>query len=248
MTKWSGRLLAKALRIGGRVSQISGSTVNRVLRTATIKPHRIAYWKRKRDPDFDRKAKPIVDLYLNPPQDGVVVCADEKPIQVLSRQLADRLPRAPGQILQREFEYVRHGTICLTAALFVHTGRVLGMITPNRPAQVFVAFLDRLHAEVAPDQIIYLICDNLNTHKGPLVRSWMEEHPGRIRFFYLPNYASWLSQIELWFNSLQRFCLELADVQEPAAIEELVTDYVGTYNEVEAHPYKWTYTGDVLAA
>lgn len=248
-TKWSGALLAKVLTAAGRVAAISGRTVNRVLQTATLKPHRIEYWKRRRDPEFDVKAAPILDLYLNPPPDGVVVCADEMTaIQALERVAPDLPRRLPGQLLKREFEYIRHGTRCLTAGLFVHTGRVLGLVTERRPKAVFVQFLDLLHSQVPADLVIHLIVDNLNTHKGELVEQWLLTHPGRLKIYYLPFYASWLNQVELWLRTLQRRCLDHANFATGVALAQALQDFIATYNRLEAHVYRWTYTGDALAA
>ena len=152
-SSWSGSLLAQVLVLSGLVSAISARSVQRILQAAAIKPHRIAYWKQKIDPLFALKMRPIVDLYLRPPVNDPVVCADEKTcIQALSRRFPDQLPRRPGQLRRRSVEYVRHGTRCLRAAFFVHTGRVLGMVTPRRPKEVFLAFLDLLMSTSPPSR------------------------------------------------------------------------------------------------
>lgn len=248
-TKWSGALLASALQGAKRVLAISGRSVNRILQTATIKPHRIEYWKRRQDPDFDRKAAPILDLYQSPPEGGIVVCADEMTaIQALERISPDWPPRKPGHIFKREFEYIRHGTVCLTAALFVHTGKTLGLVTERRPKQVFIQFLDLLHAEVPQHLVIHLILDNLNTHKGDLVARWLRDHPGRLQIYYLPFYASWLNQVELWLRTLQRRCLAGGNFCHVDELRHALLAFIDTYNRVEAHVYRWTYSGEVLAA
>ena len=248
-TQWSGELLAKVLKASGRVAAISGRTANRILHRASLKPHRIEYLKRRRDPDFDAKAAPILDLYLHPPQDGVVVCADEMTaIQALERVAPDLPMRLPGQVFKREFEYLRHGTRCLTAGLMVHSGQVVGLITERRPKAVFIAFLDLLNTEVAPGLVIHLVVDNLNTHPGDLVQSWMLERPGRLKLYYLPFYASWLNQVELWLRTLQRRCLARASFNDCETLALALTDFIATYNRFEAHPYRWTYTGEPLAA
>ena len=93
-------------------------------------------------------------------------------------------------------EYVRHGTRCLTAGLFVHTGKVPGMVTPNRPKEVFLDFLNLLDAHVPEGQVIHLVLDNLNTHRGTHIETWLAAHPNRVAIYYLPFHASWLNQIE----------------------------------------------------
>lgn len=105
-TLWSGALLANVLVHSGRIGRISARSVQRILKLASIKPHRIAYWKRKSDPAFDTKMRPIVGLYVNPPTDGPVVCADECTcIQALQRRFPDLPIRRPGELARREFEY-----------------------------------------------------------------------------------------------------------------------------------------------
>lgn len=248
-SNWSGSLLAQVLTASGRVLAISARSVQRILETAAIRPHRCTYWKQPIDPDFVTKMRPIIDLYLRPPGTGPVVCADEKTcIQALERRHPDRLPARPGQLRRRAVEYVRHGTRCLTAGLFVHTGKVIGMVTPTRPKEVFLAFLDLLDATVAQGQVIHLVLDNLNTHRGSHIEAWLAAHPGRLAIYYLPFHASWLNQIELWFNTLQRRCLRLGDFASGDHLSAAITAFIETYNRLHAHPYRWTYTGEVLAA
>jgi transposase len=166
----------------------------------------------------------------------------------LERRYPDLPPTRPGQLLKREFEYIRHGTRCLTAALFVHTGQVLGMVTQTRPKAVFLEFLDLLHAHIPQGQVIHLVLDNLNTHRGQHIESWLAQHPGRLRIYYLPFHASWLNQIEIWFNTLQRDCLKLGDFPTGDVLAHHLLAFIDTYNRFRAHPYRWTYTGDPLAA
>ncbi len=160
----SGALIAEAVMRSGAVSLISDRSVQRILQTASLKPHLCDYWKRPSDPHFDAKMRPIIDLYLNPPGDGPVWGVDEKTsIQALQRRYPDLPLRQPGELIHREAEYIRHGTRCLTAGFEIHTGKVLGIVTPNRPEPVFVSFLDHLHHHVPKDQVIHVVLDNLNT-------------------------------------------------------------------------------------
>jgi transposase len=248
-SSWSGSLLAQVLVLSGLVSAISARSVQRILKAAAIKPHRIAYWKQKIDPLFALKMRPIVDLYLRPPANGPVVCADEKTcIQALSRRFPDQLPQRPGQLRRRSVEYVRHGTRCLTAGLFVHTGRGIGMVTPRRPKEVFLAFLALLDATVPAGRVIHLVVDNLNTHRGEHIEAWRAAHPGRLQIYYLPFHASWLNQIELWFATLSRRCLRLGDFRSGDDLADKILAFIETYNRLHAHPYRWTYAGDQIVA
>lgn len=248
-SSWSASLLAQVLTTTGRVVAISSRSVQRILQVAAIKPHRCAYWKQPIDSNFEAKMRPVIDLYLHPPADGPLVCADEKTcIQALRRCFPDRLPRRPGQLRRRSVEYIRHGTRCLTAGLFVHSGKIVGMVTPRRPREVFLAFLDLLDASVPRGHVIHLVLDNLNTHRGQHIEAWRNAHPGRLQIYYLPFHASWLNQIELWFNTLQRRCLRLGDFSSGDDLTTKILAFIDTYNRLHAHPYRWTYTGEVLAA
>ena len=248
-SQWSGNLLAEVLISSGRVAAISGRSVQRILRGADLKPHRYEYWKRKTDPQFDVKMRPIVDLYLNPPADGPVWCFDEMTcIQALERCFPELRLRRPGELAKRSFEYVRHGTRCLLAAFEVHTGRVLGHVFKRRGREEFIAFLDLLDAQVPAGRVIHLVLDNLNIHRGIHVDEWLARHSGRVIFHFLPFHASWLNQIELWFNTLQRRCLRRGDFSSTAALEAVLIAFVETYNRLHAHPYRWTYSGDPLVA
>jgi transposase len=248
-SSWSAGLLAQLLTLSGRITTISTRSVQRILQVAAIKPHRCAYWKQPIDPNFDAKMRPVIDLYLNPPADGPVVCADEKTcIQALQRRFPDLLPSRPGQLRRRSVEYVRHGTRCLTAGLFVHTGKILGMVTPTRPKEVFLDFLNLLDDHVPEGQVIHLVLDNLNTHRGTHIETWLAAHPNRVAIYYLPFHASWLNQIELWFNTLQRRCLRLGDFRSGDDLAAKIFAFIDTYNRFHAHPYRWTYTGQPLAA
>jgi len=248
ITEWSARLLADAM-VRAHGTQMSARSLQRILARATLKPHRCEYWKRSLDPAFEAKMRPIIDLYLHPPSDGTVWCVDEKTsIQALERRFPALPLRRPGELVKREAEYIRHGTRCLTAGLEVATGKVLGLVTPTRPAAVFVQFLDRLHAHVPAGRVIHVVVDNLNTHCGPAVDDWLAQHPGRVLMHFLPFYASWLNQIEMWFATLRRRLLRRGDFPTADALEEQIIAFITTYNRLHAHPYRWTYTGDPLAA
>lgn len=248
ITEWSARLLADAMaRVHG--ARMSARSVQRILARATLKPHRCEYWKRSYDPAFEAKMRPIIDLYLHPPSDGPVWCVDEKTsIQALERRFPDLPLRRPGELVKREAEYIRHGTRCLTAGFEVATGKVLGLVTTSRPATVFVQFLDLLHAHVPAGDVIHVIVDNLNTHRGPVAKDWLVAHPGRVQMHFLPFYASWLNQIEMWFATLCRRLLRRGDFPTADALEAQILAFITTHNRLYAHPYRWTYTGDPLAA
>jgi putative transposase len=247
-SSWSGSPLAQVLVLSGLVSAISARSVQRILKAAAIKPHRIAYWKQKIDPLFALKMRPIVDLYLRPPANGPVVCADEKTcIQALSRRFPDQLPRRPGQLRRRSVEYVRHRTRCLTAAFFVHTGRVLALVTPRRPKEVFLAFLDLLDVNVPP--VGHPPGAGQPQHPPRRAHRGLASRPSGSARDLLPALPRQLAQPD---RALVRNALpplptpRRLPLRDDLAAKMLA--FIETYNRLHAHPYRWTYTGDPLAA
>jgi transposase len=215
-THWSCRKLAATLGV-------SKDAVHRVWKEAGLKPHRLQRYMASDDPDFENKAADIIGLYLRPPQHAAVFCVDEKTaIQALDR-LDPVLPLSPGRAERHGFEYYRHGTLSLYAALDTPTGRVHGKTAARHTSQDFVAFLKEIVALCPPHQQIHIILDNLSAHKTALVREFLEENP-RIRFHFTPTYSSWLNQVELWFAKNRtrgdrsrrlHFCLGLGSQAPP---------------------------------
>src|SRR6516164_6218277 len=157
-THWSCRKLASELAL-------SKSTVQRILAQAQLKPHRLERYMASNDPDFESKAADIIGLYLHPPQHAAVFCLDEKTaIQALDR-LDPVLPLSPGRAERHGFEYYRHGTLSLYAALDVGTGKVHGKTAARHTSQEFVTFLQEVVGSCKPKQEVHVILDNLSAHK-----------------------------------------------------------------------------------
>jgi len=135
---------------------------------AGLKPHRIERYLASDDPDFESKAADIIGLYLNPPQHAAVFCVDEKTaIQALDR-LDPVLPLSPGRAERHGFEYYRHGTLSLYAALDTQSGKALGKTAVRHTSQEFVEFLTEV-VERAPTREVHIILDNLSAHKSQVV-------------------------------------------------------------------------------
>jgi len=228
---------------------ISHSTVIRVWAEAELKPWRWHYWLTRTDPDLIAKSRRICRLYRYPPQDGTLLCFDEKPgLQIIERLYPD-LPLQPGRLTLRESDYIRHGTLDLLAALNVRTGKVVGRCYPRHRAVELVDFLDRLdHALPQADYgVLHLVSDNSSTRTAPETQDWMAAHPARLVWHFLPTHASWLNQIEIWFSLLQRKCLARASWCDYTELERHVLAFIRTYNRLSAHPFRWTYKGLPLA-
>ncbi len=199
-THWSKRELAR--RVG-----ISPTSVHRIWRAFGLQPWRTEDFKISPDPLLIDKIRDVIGLYLAPPANAAVFAVDEKPqIQALQRT-APVLPMIPGVPERRSHDYVRHGTIDLFAALNTATGKVIGQLSAQHRAIDFRDFLDQIDRQTDPGLAIHVICDNLSTHKAPVVHRWLLAHP-RVQLHFTPTYSSWISQVERWFAELQRRCLD----------------------------------------
>ena len=227
---WNGPLIAAAL------GDVSPAQVWRILRRYGISLQRRRSWCVSTDPQFAEKAADIVGLYLDPPENAVVVCVDEKPhIQALERtQGWLRLPN--GRALTGfSHEYKRHGTTTLFAALTVATGMVRTGHYKRRRRVEFLDFMNQVVSE-HPDREIHVILDNLNTHK-PKNDMWLARHRN-VHFHFTPTHASWLNQIEVWFSVLTRATLTKGSFTSPGEVREAIDAFVAVYNET-AHPFEW---------
>lgn len=272
-SRWSLDDLARRLVNEAAVAAISRSTVQRILHDADLKPHRSVYWLNSHDPDFDAKAKAICGLYVQSPtlyQHGeLVICTDEKTgMQILQRKYPTRLAR-PGHPEKREHEYIRHGTRALIASFVVPTGEVVWDLGPTRTADDFAAHLLHVVQRFADWPRLTWVMDNLNTHWSlqaceilaalngrsfcprSLQRGWQRKafltDPAYAhRFVFTPKHGSWLNQVELWFSVLARRFLKRGDFASAAEFEERLGRFLDEYNAQQAHPYRWTYTGEPL--
>src|SRR5450759_1317758 len=193
-THWSCRKLAQHLGV-------SKDAIHRVWHTAGLKPHRLERYMASDDPDFERKAAEIIGLYLQPPRHAAVFCVDEKSaIQALDR-LDPVLPMSPGRAERHGFEYYRHGTLSLYAALDVKTGKVKGKTAKRHTSAEFIAFLSQLLSQTRWAKEIHIVLDNLSAHKTLAVEEFLAQHP-KVRFHFTPTYSSWLNQVELLFAKI----------------------------------------------
>lgn len=238
---WTHAALADALeRETGE--RISVSEVGRILRFEGLRPHLVRQWLKSTDPEFDTKAQRVCDLYLRPPKGAVVVCVDEKPLQVLERKHETHVDERDGSV-RREYEYKRHGTQALLAAFDVQTGAVFGQIVPSRSADALVAFMDALAARY-PGKIIHVVWDNLNTHYDGKDNRWTNfnaRHGGRFRFVYTPKHASWMNQVEIWFSILQRRVIRHGNFASAEAQRQRILGFIERWNHYERHPFRWTW-------
>jgi transposase len=231
-THWSSYRLAKELGV-------SQSTVSKVWRQFGLQPHRSRSYLASDDPEFEEKAADIIGLYLKPPLHAAVFCVDEKSaIQALDR-LDPVLPLSPGRAERHGFEYYRHGTLSLYAALNIQTGEVLAKTSARHTSAEFVDFLGQVVASQPCGREIHLIADNLSAHKTKHVFSFLEAHPN-LRIHYTPTYSSWLNQVEIWFSKIQRHVITRGVFTSVNDLARKLMGYIRTYNK-SATPIRWIY-------
>jgi transposase len=232
-THWSCRKLAAAL-------EVSKDVVHRTWKEAGLKPHRLERYMASDDPDFESKAADIIGLYLNPPRHAAVFCVDEKTaIQALDR-LDPVLPLSPGRAERHGFEYYRHGTLSLYAALDTVSGRVHGKTAARHTSREFVAFLKEVVSLCPRHKQIHIILDNLSAHKTTLVREFLEQNP-RVHFHFTPTYSSWLNQVELWFAKIEREVIARGIFTSISDLARKLRRYINAYS-AKARPFQWKYS------
>ena len=233
-THWSTRRLAKAMNLSNHM------LVARAWKRANLKPHRMARYMASNDPDFETKAADVIGLYVNPPQHAAVFCVDEKTaIQALDR-LDPVLPFSPGRLERHGFEYYRHGTLSLYAALNTRTGQVIGKATQRHTSEEFVAFLEQIVASQPAGTEIHIVADNLSAHKTRRVAAFLDARPN-VHLHYTPTYSSWLNQVEIWFSRIERDVIARGVFTSKTDLKRKLMRYVQKHN-ASAKPIKWAYT------
>ena len=232
-TQWSSRRLASKLGT-------THLTVARVWSRYGLQPHRLRHHLVSDDPDFERKAAAVMGLYLHPPAHAVVFCVDEKSaIQALDR-LDPVRPLSPGRAAAHGFEYFRHGTLSLYAALETKSGEILGRTAQRHTSAEFVGFLAEITAAQPAGKAIHVLADNLSAHKTKLVDAFLETHPN-VRRHCTPTCSSWLNQVENWFAKIQRHVIARGVFRSPADLRRKLLRYIRHYNK-KATPIRWTYS------
>jgi putative transposase len=236
-THWTCRSLAAE-------TGVSCATVHRLWRAFGLQPHRQKHFKLSTDPFFVEKVRDIVGLYLNPPDQAMVLCVDEKSqVQALDRT-QPVLPMGLGYVEGVTHDYVRHGTTTLFAALDIASGQVLTRCKPRHRHQEFLAFLNHIDANVPPDLDIHLVVDNYATHKHAKVRRWLAARP-RYHVHYTPTYSSWLNQVEIWFNIITQRAIRRGTFRSVKELVAKIENFVAHYN-AKSKPFRWTATADSI--
>jgi len=236
-THWTTRSMADVI-------QISRPTIHRVWNAFGLQPHRQRHFKISTDPFFVEKVRDIVGLYLNPPDKAMVLCVDEKSqIQALDRT-QPMLPMGLGYVEGITHDYVRHGTTTLFAALDTATGQVLTQCRHRHRHQEYLGFLRHIDDNI-PDKLdVHLVVDNYGTHKHPRVKRWLALHP-RYHVHFTPTYASWLNQVEIWFNRITQQAIRRGTFRSVKDLVAKIDQFVQHYN-ANTCPFVWTATADSI--
>lgn len=236
-THWSVRSMAAE-------TDICATSVHRYFKLFGLQPHRTESFKLSTDPFFIEKLRDVVGLYLNPPENALVLCVDEKSQCQALERTQPMLPMGFGYVEGLTHDYKRHGTTTLFAALNVLNGAVLSACKPRHRHQEFLAFLRRIDAAVPADLDIHAIVDNYGTHKHPKVKAWLAARP-RWHMHFVPTYSSWLNLVERFFGLITNKAIRRGSFR---SVKELVAkiDHFVTHHNRNCKPFVWTATADSI--
>jgi len=228
--RWTVRTLAR--KVG-----LPPSTVHAILNASQLQPHRIRTFSFSPDPEFEPKLLDIVGLYLNPPENALVLGVDEKPgIQALDRT-QPLLPLRAAKPQSWANEYVRHGTQTMIAALEIATGKVVAHIRNRRTSVNFLRFMNDL-VRADPNRELHVVVDNLNIHKNQAARRWLVRHP-QVHFHSMPTHASWVNLIECFFSILSKQGWAHSVQHSQQDLKQLLHRFLASYNPT-CNPFTWT--------
>ena len=236
-TQWSVRQMAGA-------TGISKSTIQRVWRAFGLKPHRQEAFKLSTDPFFVEKLRDVVGLYLNPPENALVLCVDEKSQCQALERTQPMLPMGLGYVEGVTHDYVRHGTTTLFAALDIANGQVLTDCHSRHRHQEFLSFLRRIDAAVPPMLAVHVVLDNNAVHKHAAVKGWLARH-SRYHLHFVPTYSSWLNQVERWFSLITQRAIRRGSFRSVKELVQKIDQFVTTYN-AQAKPFAWVATAESI--
>jgi transposase len=231
-THWSCRTLAKRVGIGH-------ASVNTILREYGLKPHLVSKKNYSTDPLFEEKLKDVVGLYLDPPENAIVLCVDEKTqIQALERS-QPILPIIRKVPERQAVDYLRHGTTTLFAALDVLNGKVIGECNGTHSSEDFIRFLKKVDKACEKKKVLHIVADNLSAHKTKGVNEYFESIPGRFALHFIPTHSSWLNLAERWFAEITNKQIRRGSYESVAQLTKSIKNYIKSWNK-SGRAFKWT--------
>jgi putative transposase len=236
-THWS-------VRTAGAGAGISKTSVQRYFRLFGLQPHRTEGFKLSNDPFFIEKLRDVVGLYLNPPDNALVLSVDEKSQCQALERTQPMLPLGFGYVEGVTHDYKRHGTTTLFAALDVLNGSVLASCKPRHRHQEFLSFLREIDKAVPSELDIHCIADNYATHNHPKVKAWLAARP-RWHMHFVPTYSSWLNQVERFFSLITDKAIRRGSFASVKQLVQRIDHFVASYN-ANCQPFRWTATADSI--
>ncbi len=234
-THWSCRSMAE-------VSGLSKNSVQRIWNAHGLKPHLVRTFKLSNDPHFIEKLRDVVGLYMNPPENALILSIDEKSqIQALDRTQPG-LPMKKGRAGTMTHDYKRHGTTTLFAALDVLKGEVIGQCLPRHRHQEFLKFLKQVNKQTPAHLELHCIVDNYATHKKQEVKDWLAKHP-RFHFHFIPTASSWLNLVERWFRDITTDRIRRDAFSSVTELQNAIYEYID-HNNKNPKPFVWTKSAD----
>ena len=246
ITHWSSRRLADWLGRSRKIP-VSHDSITRVWRRFCLQPHRSEGFKFSTDPELDAKVRDVVGLYLNPPENAVVVCVDEKSQCQALERTQPILPLRPGIPERQTHDYARHGVTCLFAALNAATGQVTDACYPRHRHQEFLKFLKKT-AAAYPGVALHVVLDNYATCKHPDVRTWLARPENqRITLHFTPTSYSWLNLVECFFSVITRQAIRRGSFTSVRQLTAAIGAFIDGWND-HPRPFAWTKDADEILA
>jgi transposase len=237
VTHWTTRTMAMT-------QKVSQSAVTRIWHAHGLKPHQSRTFKLSNDKRFVEKVEDVVGLYMNPPENALVLSVDEKSqIQALDRTQPG-LPIKKGRCGTMTHDYKRNGTTTLFTALDVNRGKVLTKCMPRHRHQEFLRFMKLVEAETPQHLDLHVILDNYGTHKHPAVVRWLRRHP-RVHFHFIPTSSSWLNLVERWFRDLTHKAIRRGAFASVRELINAIHDYIAAWND-NPNPYVWRKSAQLI--
>jgi len=237
-THWSTREIAK--QVG-----ISHTKVHQILQAHGLKPHLVKHFRSSDDPAFEEKLEDIVGLYLNPPENALVLSIDEKSqVQALERA-QPILPLRQGIPERQTHDYVRHGVTNLYAAINVASGKVIGAFADRHRQKEYIEFLDLVDRRTSKKKVLHLIVDNASSHDTKKVREFLQTRPGRFVVHFTPTHSSWLNLVERWFSQITTKRIRRGSWNSVKELERAIMDYIHHWND-SGKRFVWAKNSDEI--